>query len=79
MGIDYDAWLTEPYERQAANADLYDYMAERYLDSDEFDADMAEWAKAKGLTEYDWQDYFGTDECEAVVERMVEDYKYGDR
>lgn len=78
MGIDYDAWLEKPYQEAAERADFYDKMAEQYMDSDEFDSDAEEWAKAKGLTEYDWQDYAESDEFEAVVEKMMDNYEWGD-
>jgi hypothetical protein len=70
MGIDYDAWLEQPYQEQYE----WDELCERYEESGSYEDDLAEWLadpENEGLTEEDWRDSSNFASC---VECWASDY-----
>lgn len=57
MGIDYDAWLEKPYREQAEGEQRYEAEFTKYIVSEMYIEDLAEWLKEDGAgkTEEDFR------------------------
>ena len=56
MGVDYDAWLEEPYQDECEAADAYDEAEESFRESDYYAEGFSDWLQTnQGKSEEDWE------------------------
>jgi len=55
MGVDYDAWLEQPYQDECDAQEAYDRAEEQFRDSDSYWESYEEWLETnEGKNEADW-------------------------
>lgn len=54
MGIDYDAWLEQPYQDECDAQEAYDRAEEQFRDSDSYWESYEEWLKTNEGKQEDW-------------------------
>lgn len=72
MGIDYDAWLEQPYQEQYALEALYENAADIYAEG-EYESDLDAWLAEN--PDKDEQDFQQTEFYNSVLDGIVEDMR----
>lgn len=76
MGIDYDAWLQQPYEEQAE----WESLCEQYIESKQYADDLTEWLdEHPGETEEDYQESYAFENAVRSMADGFNDRHYDDR
>lgn len=72
MGIDYDAWLEQPYQDMYAAEERWERAEEEYRGSDRYNEDYEEWLLDEGNENKSKKDYDGSGRYEQAVESYME-------
>ena len=72
MGIDYDAWLEQPYQDMCEAEERWEEAEEAYRGSDQYNEDYEEWLLDEGNENKSKKDYDGSTRYEQAVESYME-------